>query len=337
MQLSKKQVDKAGEVLRLLDSSNEQALDTLAEWRSRHVYPLRLAFSLLKRETDKIGNHALYGQRLKRVSSIVHKLERLPQAKLSRLQDIGGCRVILSNYDKLRQLYLKLQKSKAILDGHKDYITYPKLDGYRSIHLIYCCNSKDEQYKDLKIELQLRTKFQHAWATAVEIIDSFEGQNLKLGKGSDKWKDFFYYVADEFAIIEKAPIHNNSLGEDRIAIIKRLVKELNVIDKLKGYTIISKATTSKNSPSHVQIKNFEYCILALNIETANIQITTYKEITTAQSQYIKLEKEHLNNAKVNVLLVKSTNIKSLKKSYPNYFADSQVFLQALNLILTKPD
>ncbi len=71
-------------------------------WRGYYVYPLGLAFNLLKRYTDKVGNKAIYGQRLKRIKSIVHKLERMPETKLSRMQDIGGCRVILSDYDNIK-------------------------------------------------------------------------------------------------------------------------------------------------------------------------------------------------------------------------------------------
>ncbi len=184
--------------------------------------------------TDKIGNNAIYGQRLKRVSSILHKLERLPKAQLSRLQDIGGCRVILSNYEKLRSLYTGLKKSKSISSKHKDYITYPKKDGYRGIHLIYNYGSKNIEYSGLKIEFQLRTKLQHAWATTVEIIDSFEGEQLKLGKGSEKWQRFFYLVADEFASFEELPLHDNTI-ENRLSEIKQLCKDLKVIDKLQGY------------------------------------------------------------------------------------------------------
>lgn len=99
MKISKGSVDRAGDKLRQ-NQNDEAALDILAAWRDKHVYVLDTAFKLLKRYTDKIGNNAIYGQRLKRVRSILHKLERLPTAQLSRIQDIGGCRVILSDYDK---------------------------------------------------------------------------------------------------------------------------------------------------------------------------------------------------------------------------------------------
>jgi hypothetical protein len=71
MKISKGSVDRAGEKLRQ-NQNDETALGILAAWRNKHVYALRTAFNLLKRHTDKVGNKAIYGQRLKMVSSILH-------------------------------------------------------------------------------------------------------------------------------------------------------------------------------------------------------------------------------------------------------------------------
>ncbi|MCC2626348.1 MAG: hypothetical protein K0R14_2221 [Burkholderiales bacterium] len=326
MKISKSSVDRAGEKLRQ-DKTDGIALDILAVWRNKHVYALDTAFKLLKRYTDKVGNNAIYGQRLKRVSSILHKLERLPKAQLSRLQDIGGCRVILSNYEKLRSLYIMLKKSKSVSQKHKDYITYPKKDGYRGIHLIYTYGSKNIEYSGLKIEFQLRTKLQHAWATAVEIIDSFEGEQLKLGKGSKKWLRFFYLVADEFASFEQLPLHDNTI-ENRLNEIKQLCKDLKVIDKLQGYPkVIEKVSGNKNEAN--------FFILLLDTRQVQIYIRSFKNSDDAQDFYIKQEKNYINDPSINVLMVKMDSIKKIKKSYPNYFADSKIFLEQLNIILAK--
>ena len=109
--ISKSQVNKAGELLRK-ERSNDNALNILAFWRNKYIYPLELAYKLLKTYTDKIGNHAIFGQRLKRANSIISKLERMASTRLSSMQDIGGCRVILTNSDKLRNLYQNAFSSK---------------------------------------------------------------------------------------------------------------------------------------------------------------------------------------------------------------------------------
>lgn len=328
MEISKNNVDKAGVALRQ-KHNNEAALDILAAWRNKHVYPLELAFKLLKRQTDKVGNNAVYGQRLKRVSSILHKLERLPKAKLSRLQDIGGCRVILSNYDKLRALYTALKKNRFILPEHKDYITYPKDDGYRGIHLIYKCASKKTEFNGLKIEFQLRTKLQHAWATAVEIIDSFEGENLKLGKGSKDWQRFFYLVAEEFATLEQLPLHDNNL-RDRLTEIKQLCKKLNVFQKLRSYIVVAKGVSDGKF-----ITKPRFFVLLLDIKKTLTTFIAFEKQTEAQDDYIKFEKQYINDPSMNVLMVTMDSIRQIKQSYPNYFADSKMFLEKLMVILSK--
>jgi len=60
--------------------------------------------------------------------------------KLTQMQDIAGCRVVMSNAKLAKSLYQDYYikgdlKHKKV--NEKDYITYPKEDGYRSIHLIY--------------------------------------------------------------------------------------------------------------------------------------------------------------------------------------------------------
>ena len=94
------------------------------------------------------------------------------------------------------------------LKSSKDYIANPKDDGYRSVHLIYQYkNNRAPDYEDLSIELQLRTRRQHAWATAVETMGTFLGQALKSGRGDSQWRDFFTKASAALATIERtAPV-----------------------------------------------------------------------------------------------------------------------------------
>ncbi len=43
----------------------------------------------------------------------------------------------------------------------------------------------------LLIELQLRTRLQHEWATAVETMGTFLQSSLKSSQGPEEWLDFF--------------------------------------------------------------------------------------------------------------------------------------------------
>ena len=64
-----------------------------------------------------------------------------------------------------------------------DYITTPKDSGYRGVHLIYRYYSdKNETFNGLKIEVQIRTALQHAWATAVDENEQIDLTHLRADK-----------------------------------------------------------------------------------------------------------------------------------------------------------
>ena len=63
--------------------------------------------NLRKRNPD-----AIVVQRLKRLESIMGKLERFPDMNLYRMQDLGGCRVIL---DTIEQVYDSVCNYKVLV------------------------------------------------------------------------------------------------------------------------------------------------------------------------------------------------------------------------------
>ncbi|MEO9230043.1 MAG: DUF6456 domain-containing protein [Devosia sp.] len=132
----------------------------------------------------------LVAQRIKRMSSIEMKLQRFPTMTLSQMQDIGGCRAVVSDASTVNDLVDSYLTSdlKHKLHTNDDYIISPKDTGYRGRHLIYRYYSdKIATYNDLKIEMQFRSQFQHAWATAVEIVGTFTRQALKSSQGEENW------------------------------------------------------------------------------------------------------------------------------------------------------
>ena len=63
-------------------------------------------------------------------------------------------------------------------------------------------NNQHPQYDGLRLELQIRTKLQHIWATAVETMGTFLGQALKSRQGDKAWIDFFAETSSAFALME---------------------------------------------------------------------------------------------------------------------------------------
>jgi (p)ppGpp synthase/HD superfamily hydrolase len=94
-------VDRAGSLLIEQDhpdgSELEEAYSVINNWRSSHSRPLYTFRIGLRRHAERVDQNALVAQRIKRLSSILLKLKLLPNMKLSQMQDIGGCRAVVSS------------------------------------------------------------------------------------------------------------------------------------------------------------------------------------------------------------------------------------------------
>ncbi len=95
---SKNKVDEAGCILVDYEPTNqlnrEAAYQIINNWRASHNYPLNTFQVRLRSRAKAIDNKSIVVQRIKRLSSIGHKLERFKTMRLSQIQDIGGCRAI---------------------------------------------------------------------------------------------------------------------------------------------------------------------------------------------------------------------------------------------------
>jgi ppGpp synthetase/RelA/SpoT-type nucleotidyltranferase len=281
---NKAKVDKAGHILmdeNSTEEAKEEALTILNNWRSSHGYPMNTFQARLRQMSKKVDDNALVVQRLKRVPSIIKKLKR-DQTKtmsLSQMQDIAGCRSVLSDVNKVNELTGIYRKSRGLKHKRvreKDYIKNPKKDGYRSIHLIYRYKSdKIKTYDGLLIEIQIRSKIQHAWATAIEIVDLFTKQAIKSNEGEEEWKEFFKLVSSAFAKMENQnevagnPTNNNEL----YIAIKEKVDKLKIFSKMKSWSEALKVIEP-------QLKELNFFLLELDVSeetNAKLSIRGYPE------------------------------------------------------------
>lgn len=350
LRYSKKAIDKAARSIRhnCESTEREEAIDKIQNFREVHMYPLMLIKNHLARTAKKINKSTVIARRLKRLPTIINKLERPTldgtqsnTIKLTRMQDIGGCRAIVRNLDELLSLQEKLEKSRSV---HEiiDIANYliPKESGYGGVHLIYSCFHKDEtgnNWHKTKIEVQLRTKLQHAWATSLEIIDTLEKIELKTSlTGHEKWRQFFRVAGILVAHDENAvKLEENDLINLQKE-LKVLTNELDVIRKLTRFTIaITAATDSavKLSSSKaigmclVTLKKKDFLNPIHQTETEiSIKLDTRQFKTTATKLALAAlnESEKDSSILLSVLLATS-DAKSLKKAYPNYFGDTMDF------------
>ncbi|KAD3515072.1 (p)ppGpp synthetase [Arthrobacter yangruifuii] len=325
---SKGEIKRAGFVLIDPTATSTQRRDAIAvvnNWRSAHGFPLNtLQISLRKKATDVDAN-ALVAQRIKRLPSIIGKLERYPSMNVSRMQDLGGCRAVLADIDAVNAVVDKflVSRHKHRLIRQDDYLSTPKSSGYRGVHLVYAYNSdRGETWNNLSVEVQVRTQLQHAWATAVETVGLFTNQALKSSMGEDKWLRFFQVMSSAIALRENQPVVGGTSTSAQVlkAELQTLATELDVIGRLQGY-----ANLLQETEQHVA--GAKFVLLTLDIPNSKVTITGYTKQNDAAAAYD--EEEARSDSSIDVVLVSVGSIAGLRSAYPNYFLDTTRFVSVL--------
>ena len=168
---TKTQIDRLGDRLRkgiLID----QDLRALDEYRrsfgEAYEYVVRIIRERLKLEPT--------GRPAKSTGSIIEKLRR-ESIRLSQVQDIAGCRVVVPDVKEQDNVVSQLCSSfpGASVVDRRDNPSF----GYRAIHVIPCVDGK-------LIEIQVRSSLQHLWAELSERISDVLDPGIKYGVGDPK-------------------------------------------------------------------------------------------------------------------------------------------------------
>ncbi|WP_428851165.1 divalent metal cation transporter [Imbroritus primus] len=139
---------------------------------------------------------------------------------------------------QVAELYRK-SGLKHILVNKKDYIAVPKTSGYRGIHLVYKYQSdRTSTYNNHQIEVQLRSRLQHSWATAVETVGTLLSQSLKASEGEAKWLEFFQWTSSAFACVEGTPMVANTLNIAADIAAMSEAFQLIIGSEGHGYTLV---------------------------------------------------------------------------------------------------
>jgi ppGpp synthetase/RelA/SpoT-type nucleotidyltranferase len=343
LQFSKKKIDKAGRDIRHSTSGDERvdAIQKIQNFREYHLYPLMLLKNHLARTARKVSKKIIVARRLKQLPTIINKLERPSldgkienSIKLTRMQDIAGCRAIVKDLKQLNALKARLLNSKSVhkVINLRDYLI-PKSSGYGGIHLIYSCyegQGHDSEWKKCKVEIQLRTELQHSWATSLEIIDTLEQISLKTSQdGNENWRRFFALSGKLVAHTEAACIIPDEELIDIKAELKGLVEKLKVISKLARFSLAINFSTDKKVNAKVKNGQGMFLIsISFGTDTDEIKINASVKHFSPQNSGGAIEA--LNTAEldddipINVL-VSAPDVRALKKAYPNYFGSTTKF------------
>jgi ppGpp synthetase/RelA/SpoT-type nucleotidyltranferase len=327
------------------DAETEEDLLVIDNWRSSHALPLQTIKMLLKNRAKAVDSAGIVAQRLKRLPSIRSKLKR-ESIRLQQMQDLGGCRAIVKDMAAVRRLtgifdesFEKNPKRQDLvrhkLVDTKDYIQNPKADGYRSIHYIMEYQSATPHLQPFighLVEVQIRTKLQHAWATAVEIVDTFTGQSLKSSLktniGDVNWRRFFAVISNVFAIdegtaqVDNMPATFQGLKTE----LRELAKKTDVDRVLSG---LKAAVQFVGQAPAAQKKTAASYVLRLNVRDRMVTVTTFSQENAAQLRFFEDERLFADNPDVQIVQVSVEQMQALRTAYPNYYLDTTMFLDAL--------
>jgi ppGpp synthetase/RelA/SpoT-type nucleotidyltranferase len=331
---SKGAVNRAGE--RLVKGSMTPAdIQIIENWRAAHNYVLNTFQASLRRRAKDSGARTPV-QRIKRLETIQNKLKRFEKMKLARMHDIVGCRIVFDDLEQLQSYRKNFNRSrfrhkrrvKTDDDGNAvdayDYISFPKFSGYRGIHDVFEYRAKQsgasksaggEKWNGLHIEIQYRTRVQHAWATAVEICDKYTENHGKFSDAEEQYLRYFV-IASELLARHFEPETPRQLKLTD----KELTEEFDALEAHYGML----KTLQGIQPSQEKFDTSRNTLLIFNEENETVEVRTFFEFRKAIEAYFEIERT--KSADTDVVLVAADDPDSVRFGFKNYFSDAREFV-----------
>lgn len=186
MPVSKTQIDRLGDRLKE-GSHTESDLRLLDDYRRSFGESYEVVVGTIRQR----GQFPT-GRLAKSTLSIVEKLRR-ESLRLSQMQDIAGCRVVVGGVLEQDQFVASLIADfpgASVMDRRDN----PSHD-YRAVHVIVEISGKP-------VEIQVRTALQHLWAEVSEKSSDVLDPTIKYGGGTDLWRNFLTKSSESVAAYE---------------------------------------------------------------------------------------------------------------------------------------
>ncbi|MFU0558971.1 RelA/SpoT domain-containing protein [Gardnerella vaginalis] len=375
--ISRKQATAAGKMLKELNGQQNseeygKQILILDSWRHQHEEPAQIFFKKLVGIINKYPD-AMATYRLKRKESILKKLYRSNgNFELGAMDDIAGCRVIVNSISEVYEVYdeiLNLKEAKEIdIKKTKDYIKNPEKSGYRSLHIIVKQTLKQENIdRQYRIELQIRTKLQHYWSTAVEAMSEIDNVEYKdptlISKGNTRIQSclqFFKVISKLFACCEN---NDDELKEELANSVQTKDSFKEIIEDLKAARNSVTINMQKNSAKSGE----GLYLLELSRETQELTIHSYSMdcVEKAITNYNSKENSNISNeankiqydteidncsvnknltaekpdaqtsyiTSINRVLIYAKNEDQLGDTYPNYSYNIEKFIEKVEELI----
>src|SRR5256885_3801831 len=163
-EMSKTQIDRLGDRLRKGNIS-EADLRLLDQYRRSFTDAYEVVVGAIRKELALEPT----GRPAKSTTSISEKLRR-ESIRLTQIQDIAGCRIIVADIikqDEVVQSLKNLFGNVTVVDRRQQ-----PSHGYRAVHVII-------KHQGKLIEIQVRTALQHLWAELSEKFSDVSDPAIK--------------------------------------------------------------------------------------------------------------------------------------------------------------
>lgn len=186
--VSKTQIDRLG---------NRIKKDPLTESDLRLLDDYRRSFGEAYEATVRIIREQLRleptGRPAKSTGAIIEKLRR-ESIRLSQIQDISGCRIIVIDIAEQERVVASLRTTfpRASVIDRRANPSY----GYRAVHVVASISEK-------LVEIQVRTSLQHLWAELSEKFSDVYDPSIKYGGGEEWVRQVLADASKSVATLEK--------------------------------------------------------------------------------------------------------------------------------------
>ena len=165
--VSKSEIDRLGDRLRAQETDDD--LRMLDAYRFSFVP----AYNRVVEITKSLSPAVVTGRPAKSTTAIIEKLRR-ESIRLSQMQDIAGCRVLVTDLRAQDKLVPRLTAAfgDAVVVDRREKPSH----GYRAVHLVVTIDQR-------VVEVQIRTNLQQFWALLSEKVADNFGNATKYGGG----------------------------------------------------------------------------------------------------------------------------------------------------------
>lgn len=319
--MTKGEIDRLGQKIGASVEVSQEDLNKLQEFRQTFQEPISNVFNFVLGVARKVDKQCIVTYRIKRIDTIVEKLRRFhenPNGKmnLSRMWDIAGCRCILNTTDenKLYILLKKIQKEYGRDCKVKDYVAEQKDSGYRSIHIYV----KDHQTQK-PIEIQIRNKAQHNWATLVEIVDLLFGtKNKERGAVSQLGQFLYLYSKAE------------DLTKEEFSEMLKIERKVKVFERMSN--VLTRNYLNIRSQWLKQKTKGSYFVITAN--KSGSEIVSFPSFKEAETAYYE---KYLANSDSNIVLthLRMPDFNQISMAYSNYVLAMHAFFDDYRVLVSR--